>query len=155
MTMIERLLALAEELAEKSSRSPTLRRRAVSTAYYAVFHALAELCASELLGAEKTSRYSNEYVRVYRSLEHGTLKTAFGAAPLNSVAALQKIGNRVVRLQSERIRSDYLPQRSLYTMDQSLDLVTSAKSTVLSIAELSQGDRRSLAVHLLFKNRPK
>ena len=50
MTMVERLLALAEELAEKSGRGLTLKRRAVSTAYYAVFHALAGLCADELLG---------------------------------------------------------------------------------------------------------
>jgi uncharacterized protein (UPF0332 family) len=153
MTMIERLLALAEELAEKSSRSPTLRRRAVSTAYYALFHALAELCARELLGSE-TSRRSNEYVRIYRSLDHGTLNKAFLAPPLKGIPALQKIGNRVARLQSERIRSDYLPQQALYTTEQSIDLVKSARAVLLSIAELSHGDRRSLAVHLLFKNRP-
>jgi hypothetical protein len=153
MTMIERLMALAEELAEKSDRSPTLRRRAVSTAYYAVFHALAELCANELLGSE-TGKRSTEYVRVYRSLEHGTLKTAFAAAPLNGLATLQKIGNRAVRLQSERIRSDYLPQQSLYTIDQSVDLVRSARTAILSLANLSLGERRTLAVSLLFKNRP-
>jgi uncharacterized protein (UPF0332 family) len=50
MTMVERLLALAEELADKSGKSLTLKRRAVSTAYYAVFHTLAKLCADELLG---------------------------------------------------------------------------------------------------------
>jgi hypothetical protein len=153
MTMIERLMALAEELAEKSDRSPTLRRRAVSTAYYAVFHALAEVCANELLGSE-TGKRSTEYVRVYRSLEHGTLKTAFAAPPLNGLATLQKIGNRVVRLQSERIRSDYLPQQSLYTIDQSVDLVRSARTAILSLATLSLGERRTLAVSLLFKNRP-
>jgi hypothetical protein len=153
MTIIERLLALAEELAEKSDRSPTLRRRAVSTAYYAVFHALAELCANELLGSE-TGKRSTEYVRVNRSLEHGTLKTAFAAAPLNGLATLQKIGNRVVRLQSERIRSDYLPQQSLYTIDQSVDLVKSARIAILSLAKLSLVERRTLAVSLLFKNRP-
>lgn len=153
MTMIERLLALAEELAEKSSRSPTLRRRAVSTAYYALFHALAELCAQELLGSG-TSKRSNEYVRIYRSLDHGTLKNAFAAPPLKKIPALQTIGNRVVRLQSERIRSDYLPQQPIYTTEQSIDLVKSAKVALLSITKLSQGDRRTLAVHLLFKSRP-
>lgn len=153
MTMIERLLALAEELAEKSSRSPTLRRRAVSTAYYALFHALAELCAQELLGSG-TSKRSNEYVRIYRSLDHGTLKNAFAAPPLKGIPALQTIGNRVVRLQSERIRSDYLPEQPIYTTEQSIDLVKSAKVALLSITKLSQGDRRTLAVHLLFKSRP-
>ena len=153
MTMVERLLALAEELAENSGKSLTLRRRAVSTAYYAVFHALAKLCAHELLG-DRIDLRSQEYIRVYRSLEHGTLKTAFNAPPLNRVVTLQKIGSSVVELQSERIRSDYLPPQSLYTRDQCRDLVESAKSAIGAIAALSQGDRRSLAVSLLFKNRP-
>jgi hypothetical protein len=153
MTMVERLLALAEELADDSGKSLTLRRRAVSTAYYAVFHALAKLCANELVGA-RTDVRSQEYIRVYRSLEHGTLKTAFNAAPLNRVALLQRIGSSVVELQSERIRSDYLPPQSLYTRDQCRDLVESAKSAVGAIAALSQSDRRSLVVSLLFKNRP-
>jgi uncharacterized protein (UPF0332 family) len=153
MTMVERLMALAEELADRSGKSLTLKRRAVSTAYYAVFHTLAKLCADELLGVGSDIR-SEEYIRVYRSLEHGTLKTAFKAAPLNQVVALQKIGNRVVRLQSERIRSDYLPSQQLYTQDECGALVESAKLVVESIAGLSQRDRRSLAVSLLFKNRP-
>ena len=153
MTMVERLLALAEELAENSGKSLTLRRRAVSTAYYAVFHALAKLCAHELLG-DRIDLRSQEYVRVYRSLEHGTLKTAFNAPPLNRVVTLQKIGSSVVELQSERIRSDYLPPQPLYSRDQCRDLVESAKSAIGAIAALSQGDRRSLAVSLLFKNRP-
>jgi len=141
MTMVERLMALAEELAEKSGRGLTLKRRAVSTAYYAVFHALAGLCA-------------DDYIRVYRSLEHGTLKTAFNAPPLNRVGTLQKIGSSVVELQSERIRSDYLPSHALYTKDQCRALVELAKSAITAIAALSQSDRRSLAVVLLFKNRP-
>jgi uncharacterized protein (UPF0332 family) len=153
MTMVERLLALAEELADKSGKSLTLKRRAVSTAYYAVFHTLAKLCADELLGAG-SDRRSEEYIRIYRSLEHGTLKTAFKTAPLNQTVPLQKIGNRVVRLQSERIRSDYLPAQQLYTQDQCAALVESAKSAVGSIEALPENDRRRLAVSLLFKNRP-
>ncbi len=152
MTMVERLMALAEELAEKSGKSLTLKRRAVSTAYYAIFHTLAKLCANELLGAGSDTR-SEEYIRVYRSLEHGTLKTAFKTAPLNRTVALQKIGNRVVRLQSERIRSDYLPPQQLYTEDQCRALVESAKTAIAAITTLPQSDRRILAVSLLFKNR--
>ena len=153
MTMVERLVALAEELAEKSGKSLTLKRRAVSKAYYAMFHTLAKLCADELLGAG-SDRRSEEYIRVYRSLEHGTLKTAFKTAPLNRTVALQRIGNRVVRLQSERIRFDYLPSQQLYTKDQCRALVESAKTGIAAIAVLPQSDRRILAVSLLFKSRP-
>ncbi len=153
MTMIERLLALAEQLAETSGKSLTLKRRAVSTAYYAVFHALAQVCADELLG-HSFDRQSKEYERIYRSLEHGTLKKVFKEEPLRRVAALEKIGNRLAELQSERIRSDYLPSRALYTRDQCQDLVRSAKSVVRSIAALSTADRKTLAVFLLFRTRP-
>ena len=125
----------------------------MSTAYYAVFHALAELCTGELLGVRADKR-SEDYVRVYRSLEHGTLKSAFRTAPLNANDALRKIGDRVVRLQSERIRSDYVPSQALYTLDECRDLVRSADSVVRSIGTLSREERKRLAVHLLFKNRP-
>ncbi len=94
MTMVERLLALADDLAAKSDRSlnaPTASRQ--HRVLRACFTRWPELCADELLGSE-TGKRSEEYVRIYRSLEHGTLKTAFGAPPLNGVDALQKIGNR-------------------------------------------------------------
>jgi uncharacterized protein (UPF0332 family) len=149
MTMIERLLELAHTLAEDGAHSLTLKRRAVSTAYYAVFHALAKLCADELLEA----RGSSEYERVYRALDHGTLKNAFNSQPLNQIPEIKKIGNRAVELQSERVRSDYLPSRRLYTKNQCLDLVSSARIAVGSLGRLSAEHRRTLAVHLLFKNR--
>ncbi|WP_375413393.1 hypothetical protein [uncultured Bradyrhizobium sp.] len=149
MTMIERLLELANTLAENGAHSLTLKRRAVSTAYYAVFHALAKLCADELL----QGRGSNEYERVYRALDHGTLKTAFKNKPLNQIPEIVTIGNRAVELQSERMRSDYLPSQRLYTKNQCLDLVHSARIAVRSFGRLSAEQRRTLAVHLLFKNR--
>lgn len=149
MTMIERLLVLAQTLAEDGAHSLTLKRRAVSTAYYAVFHALAKLCADEFL---EDSR-SREYERMYRALDHGTLKNAFNSAPLNQIPEIKKIGNRAVELQSERVRSDYLPSQRLYTKNQCLDLVNSARIAVGSLGRLSAEQRKTLAVHLLFKNR--
>jgi hypothetical protein len=47
--MVDRLLDLADQMVREGSGSSALRRRAVSTAYYAVFHALAKSCASILL----------------------------------------------------------------------------------------------------------
>ena len=149
MTMVERLLELANTLAEDGAYSLTLKRRAVSTAYYAVFHALARLCADEFV----QERGSSEYERVYRALDHGTLKTAFNSQPLNQISDIKKIGSRAVELQSERNRADYLPSQRLYTKNQCLDLVNSARIAVGLLNRLSAEQRRTLAVHLLFKNR--
>lgn len=156
MTMVERLLWLADDLSRKSVelRSAALQRRAVSTAYYAVFHALARLCAAELLGADISTKKTMEYERVYRALDHGPLKTAFISVPLKDVAQVKAIGDRVVELQSERIRSDYLPAgKRLYKAAECARLVQSARSAVELIEKLSANDRRTLAVYLIFKNR--
>ncbi len=61
MAMADGLSRLAEEIAGRGGGSRTLKRRAVSTAYYAVFHAIASLCANEILPrANKNSAESNE-----------------------------------------------------------------------------------------------
>jgi hypothetical protein len=108
--MVARLLDLADQLVREGTRSSALRRRAVSTAYYAVFHALAKSGASILLPS--MDRNSEVYERVYRALDHGPLKAAFmiKGGPLKERENLQEIGNRVVRLQSERHRADYCLQ---------------------------------------------
>jgi uncharacterized protein (UPF0332 family) len=156
MTMVERLLWLAEELSRQSRelKSAVVERRAVSTAYYAVFHAITGLCAAELLGAGAALKKTAEFERVYRSLDHKSLKSAFSVSPLNSNPALKAIGERVVELQSERIRADYLPSGRLYKKSECNRLVHSAQSIVAALKNLSSQDRRTLAVYLIFKNRP-
>ncbi len=155
MTMVERLLWLADELSRRSReiKSAAVERRAVSTAYYAVFHAITTLCASELMGSSAASTKTPEFERVYRALDHKSLKLAFSAAPLNNNQTFKAIGNRVVELQSERIRSDYLPSGRLYKKSECDRLVQSARSIVAELKNLSSPDRRTLAVYLIFKNR--
>ena len=152
-TLVERLLEIAEELITTHPRSSAARRRAVSTAYYAAFHSLARVCADELL--PEAERASSDYERVYRALEHGTLKTAFQVekSPLRQNASLRRIGELIVPLRSERFRADYLPPvRGVFTRTKAEDLLAQARSIVQELARLSPADRRSLATHLLFKD---
>jgi len=151
-TMVGRFLDLADQLAQE--KSAALRRRAVSTAYYAVFHALAKSCAGILL--QSIDRKSDVYQRVYRALDHGPLKNAFeaGVSPLKGRAPLQKIGEVVILLQSERHRADYMPpSKALFSPDQSGALTAMARETVTEIDSLSSRDRVVLATWLLFKSR--
>lgn len=152
MNMVERLLMLATELRMIGKRSPVIKRRAVSTAYYAVFHALARCCADELLG--KAEQSSGEYERVYRALDHGPLRSAFATPPLKDSPALSEIGGYVLILQSARHRADYFPPSKLFTQAQCDELVQTAYDAVALLGDLGSKDRRMLAVHLLFKNRP-
>jgi uncharacterized protein (UPF0332 family) len=152
-TMVGRLLELADQLAHEGARSSALRRRAVSTAYYAVFHALAKSCANILLPSVDKS--SEVYERVYRALDHGPLKNAFSTkgSALRDRDSLRDIGDLVVRLQSERNRADYLPPKSLFTREEARALVNQARAVVGEIERLSDDDRAALATWLLFKSR--
>ena len=47
-------------------------RRAISNAYYAVFHAVVTQAADELVG--KTNRTTPRYALVYRSIDHSSLR---------------------------------------------------------------------------------
>jgi|SRR5215207_9664753 hypothetical protein len=158
-TMVERMLDLADQLAREGSKSSAVRRRAVSTAYYAVFHALAKSCADSLLQSQDKStpdRYSEEYARVYRALEHGSLKKVFAQnGPLKSRASLRKIGDIIVPLRSERFRADYSPPiKSVFTAARSRELVSQARIAAGAVQALSAEDRRTLAAWLLFKDIP-
>lgn len=149
--MIERLLLLAEEWA-RDGNGLTIKRRAVSTAYYAVFHALARLCADELLGDDVASRRSQDYQRVYRALEHRTLRNVFQNTPKDN-RVIRQIGDRVVLLQSKRHDADYLPTGHLFTRAECKDFVSSARSAVKLIDRLSAEDKRALAVRLIIRDR--
>jgi uncharacterized protein (UPF0332 family) len=149
-TMVSRLLDAAELLLESGGRSGAFRRRAVSTAYYAVFHSLAKSSAGALLSDDATE----EYVRVYRALDHGPLKSAFATGPLKDRDNLREIGTTVILLQSERHKADYLPPtKGVFTVKRARELVDQARDVVAAIEQLSSADRRTLAAHLLFKNR--
>jgi len=153
-TMVGRLLDLAEQLVQEGVKSSALRRRAVSTAYYAVFHALARSCATVLLPS--IDRKSDAYQRVYRALDHGPLKTAFVAAagPLKDRGPLQRIGEMVVHLQSERHRADYMPpSKAFFSPNEAEELIGKARKAVTDIEALSSRDRVALATWLLFKSR--
>jgi uncharacterized protein (UPF0332 family) len=153
-TMVSRLLDLAEQMLREGARSPTLKRRAVSTAYYAVFHALAKSCASILLPS--IGRHSEIYERVYRALDHGPLKSAFvtkgGALDRRS---LRSIGDLVIALQTERHKADYLPPRKgIFAAQEVEELIDQARQAVREIEALGDEDRIALATSLLFKSRP-
>lgn len=153
-TFAGRLLEAAELLLKNGTRSAVFRRRAVSTAYYAVFHAVDKLCADYVSRSAKRS--SDEYLRVYRALDHAPLKNAFSQSPLKDNPILREIGAVVILLQNERHRADYLPPvAGVFTHDRATELVGMAREAVRQIETLKPANKecRILALNLLFKER--
>lgn len=142
---------VAEQLAREGGGLAG-RRRAVSTAYYAVFHALARLCADELLGSDSAARETEDYERVYRALEHKSMKAVF-ESKLKDIRAFREIGDRVVSLQSKRHDADYRPSSHHVHEAEIHEILETARSIVNLIDLLPARDRRTLAVRLIIRNR--
>lgn len=153
-SMIDSMLRQAADLVERNPRSSAAKRRAVSSAYYATFHQLLALCAGSILPDGDVG--TPEFERVYRTLDHGTLRHAFTAAPLRSNPVLSPIGFGFVQLQEARIKADYSPpRRNLFSLAEVTEYLARARALVSALTELDDPDRRVLVVHLLFPSRKK
>jgi hypothetical protein len=152
--VIDDLLMIAEELVDRESGRPRQAslRRAAATAYYAVFHALAKLCADQLIGYSKPW---DVYTPVYRTMDHGAARRAFERARKGSVSggAVETIGLAFVNLQDARIEADYVPEPFKYSRREVKDLIMEARSAIAAIETLPAETRLQLAVLFLTRTR--
>jgi len=72
------LIAVARALVPQGPGRPrqAFLRRAISTAYYALFHALARAGAESLVGSQKAVHGDEAWVRVCCALDHKQAKQA-------------------------------------------------------------------------------
>jgi uncharacterized protein (UPF0332 family) len=148
------LLASARKLANSSRGRPRQSdlRRAVSTAYYALFHAFAQDAANLLTGVG-TNRAAKAWSQVYRSLEHGFAKNACKqVASLGFPQSLRHCADAFVRLQESRHKADYDPDERLDLVDV-LFAIWLAENAISQLRSAERRDRRAFAVHLLLKKR--
>lgn len=110
MALADDLLEQARHLARREKRKPKQAslRRAVSTAYYAVFHLL-------IAEAVRNWKRSGQRATLARAFDHGRMKSAstaiagrtfFGHDPV-AVADLKKIATTFIQLQQHRHAADY------------------------------------------------
>jgi hypothetical protein len=153
--MDDEFLALAARLAQASPRRPRQAelRRAVSTAYYALFHAIAKNAADCLVGVERAHRPDRAWLQAYRALDHGSAKTACEAArnmpfPPN----IKSCADAFVELKQARESADYDPRHRL-TRAETLEAVEKAREAISALRQSAVIDRRAFAVHVLMRKR--
>ena len=131
-------------------------RRAVSTAYYAIFHTLANSNANTLIGAAPNgSNAVAAWNRTYRALEHGTARNRFqNSSQMASFPnTVREFGDTFSRLQSERHTADYNPD-SDFTVSGTLRTIDQARQAIIRFAGVPPEIHRDLATYILFGNRP-
>lgn len=152
--MSEDLLEIAQHLARRDPSRPkeVSLRRAISSAYYALFHALALLCADQLVGSRRPWQV---FTPIYRSLEHGTAKRLLeknGAARMFG-SEVAEIGERFGLLQQWRHAADYDPEPLELGRAETLELVDLARRAVEALRTLPNETKLLLAVHLIARHR--
>ena len=149
----EHLLQMAIGLAEANTGRP--RRadlcRAVSTAYYAMFHCLAHTCADSLAGRSRSVGNRQMWRRVYRALEHRQAKTRCENMPSSFPAGVREFGQAFSVLQSRRHFSDYDPD---YLVRKSNVVAADARTAIDRFLETPVSARGDFALHVLMKVRP-
>lgn len=153
--MKDGLIALAIDLvnAEEMDTASVRARRSISTAYYALFHALAGSNADLLAGPPAGSQ---SWLRVYRALDHGSAKRVMAdprRTPPEQDDALAAFANVFVGLQEQRHAADYDPTAS-FDLDAARPVVAAARQALIDFAGVSSERRLDLATRLLFKLRP-
>lgn len=129
-------------------------RRAVSTAYYAMFHCLAHCCATALVGGPGANRSKPAWRQVYRALEHGRARNSCANKELLSrfPREVQDFANTFVSLQEKRQLADYDPFASFTKLDVQEE-IAATRIMIEGFQSVPVKHRRDFAVYVLFRTR--
>jgi uncharacterized protein (UPF0332 family) len=167
--MIEskRLLVIAEDLVSRTRRGPppqTSLRRAISTAYYALFHHIVANAADALVG--RKYRRTPRYALIYRAFEHTKMRhtlelidrehlgdkarTALGrGVPTQD---MRDIATAFASLQKQRHWADYDPRGKVSRSD-TRDLIEQAEIAMEALDRMPPEFRKDLLVFLMTGSR--
>lgn len=136
-------------------------RRAISAAYYAVFHAVLAAAADQIIGV--TKRSDPHYALVYRAIDHKGLRVLCNLAkqpkmpepypnylPRNGLGRdLAAFATAVIELQDKRNTADYDPSVRLKTVD-ALASIRAVEAALRRLARSEAAAKRAFLVMLLF-----
>ena len=145
------LLETAEHLLERRSGRANLlkvlRRRAISSGYYAVFQAVCFVVADETVGWSSDAAIVDP---LFRTPDHRQVKDRLSRS---STTALKRLGIMLAELQDRRHDADYAPPGYNPSHVEVLALLQQARDAVHLIEGLDTQHRQVLAVTLLAKPR--
>ena len=149
------LIATCYKLVSPASALPPSEadlRRAISTAYYAVFHTLAASNAELIAGLPQSDMSSHAWERVYRRLDHGRAQNNLRAVLPHLSPSGANFARNFIDLQGLRHEADYNPNFSI-THTRTRNLIAQAETAIRNFAQLTEEERRFIAAQSLFDRR--
>lgn len=129
-------------------------RRASSTTYYALFHAMCRNCADAFIGTNGADRSKPAWTQAYRSVQHGYAK---GQCDNQSVLkkfpkAVEDFANAFFTAQVKRESADYDPDLRLTRSEVTADIDT-AEAAIKGLRILPMKDKRAFAAWVALRRR--
>lgn len=150
----EELIAAARWLATPATGgqpTPSALKRAISTAYYAMFHALCYSNAETLVGPRNANN-EQSWVRAYRGIDHTPAKRRVKENRQQLPPLIRRFGDTFSMLQDQRHLADYAPDRS-FTVRQTRSLINRAETITDQFMKCDPEERKQLAITLLVRPR--
>lgn len=149
------LIVTAKSLATKNQKRPRQPdlRRALSTAYYALFHFLARSCADYMIGGTKKTHSKPAWRQVYRALEHGSAKNACTDGQIKKFPReIQDFANVFKDKQEKRHEADYDPFCAL-KRSEVLNHIETVEEAISLFDKAMTKDKIAFCALVLFKKR--
>lgn len=145
-------LAVARRLATTKRPTQSEIRRSISSAYYAVFHALARTCANSLVGKTPSHRPNKAWVEVYRGLNHGVCSRACkDANKVEFPDCIQEFADAFHQLQEHRHKADYDPDMRFSKADAET-WYEIALLSVVSLRSANNVDKKAFSTWVLISS---
>lgn len=150
------LIAVALDLLRiaERKRSDAHLRRAISAAYYAVFHCLARIAADRLVQPTGRPGYGHAWYHVYRSLQHRhARKQCLNAAILPAYSmAIRRFAACFAELQEQRHQADYNPAAAFEPAEVDTSVRTAA-GRIREFERATEAEQRAFAAWVLLAAR--
>ena len=150
------LIALARALVngviagKTAPATQTELRRAVSCAYYAIFHTLAASNANTLIGALRADQQRWSWQQTHRAADHRPTRNKLSRASLGGrfPSAIQDFGEVFADAQQARHSADYDPHSQFHATNVN-DLIDRVENAITLLNQTPEDIRRDLAIHIL------
>ena len=127
-------------------------RRAVSTAYYAMFHALSASNADSLIGISGNPATNTAWVATYRGIDHRAARRNLQRDPTRFSLATQNFIEIFARIQDARHGADYDPYETI-TLQQATKWIDTAEEAIEGFLGVPADERKAVAVRALIRER--
>ena len=140
-------LIRASRLLAAGQPSQEALRRAVSTAYYAMFHALAASNADLIVGP-RTSNNQSEWIATYRSLRHYRAENPLHGWPHLFSQPIQNFAIVISSTKRRREDADYDPDAN-FPQNQVIIWIDRAEQAIIEFNAASPQERAMVAIATL------